>query len=205
MRVVLLGPPGAGKGTQAERICATRGWAHVSTGDLLRAAVAAGTDLGKEAQGYMDRGELVPDSLVLALVRERLTAPGAPGGFLLDGFPRNASQAEALDQVLTALDGAGPGGKPGVRNPGIQCVVHMRLDDDEIVRRLLGRGRKDDKENVIRNRLKVYREETAPLIAHYEAKGLLRTVRADGSLDEVEARIREALDTCAAGTPGRDA
>ncbi len=188
-------------GTQAERLCARRGWAHVSTGDLLRAAVAAGSRLGLEARGYMDRGELVPDSLVLALVRERLATPagsaGGGGGFLLDGFPRNASQAKALDQVLADLDGT-------QGNTGVHCVVHMRLDDDEIVRRLLARGRKDDTEDVIRNRLKVYRNETAPLISHYESLGVLRTVRADGSLDEVEARIRDALDACAADEDAAD-
>ena len=129
-------------------------------------------------------------------------APGAAR--FLDALSGTAL-VEHYDKVLAELDATDGGGDPGVRNPGVQCVVHMRLDDEEIVRRLLARGRKDDKENVIRNRLKVYREETAPLIAHYEAQGLLRTVRADGTLDDVEARIREALDSCAAGTPGRDA
>ena len=179
MRLVLLGPPGAGKGTQAERVCASHGLVHLSTGDLLRAAVAAESKLGLEAKGYMDKGDLVPDSLVLALVRERLSQPDAEAGFLLDGFPRNASQAQALEAELG--------------NQQVERVVHMRLDDEEIVRRLLARGRKDDKEEVIRNRLKVYRDETAPLIAHYEEKGLLRTVDALGTMDEVETRISAAL------------
>ena len=178
MRLVLLGPPGAGKGTQAERVCASKGLVHLSTGDLLRAAVAASSKLGIEAKGYMDKGDLVPDTLVLALVRERLSRPDAAVGFLLDGFPRNASQAMALEAELG--------------NQQIECVVHMRLDDEEIVRRLLARGRKDDKEDVIRNRLKVYRDETAPLIAHFEEQGVLRTVDALGTMDDVEARIATA-------------
>ena len=181
MRLVLLGPPGAGKGTQAERVCASRELVHLSTGDLLRAAVAAESELGLEAKAFMDRGDLVPDTLVLALVRERLGEPDAEAGFLLDGFPRNESQAKALEAELG--------------NQQIERVVHMRLDDEEIVRRLLARGRKDDKEEVIRNRLKVYRDETAPLIAHYEALGLLTTVDALGTMDEVEARISAALET----------
>ena len=180
MRLVLLGPPGAGKGTQAQHLCADRRLVHVSTGDLLRAAVAAGSALGIEAKGFMDKGDLVPDRLVLALLRERLASEDAQRGFLLDGFPRNASQARALEAELG--------------NQQVECVVHMRLDDDEIVRRLLARGRKDDQEDVIRNRLKVYRDETTPLIEHYEAQGLLRTVDALGTIDAVRARINKALD-----------
>ncbi len=191
MRLILLGPPGAGKGTQAERVCAAHGLVHLSTGDLLRAAVKAGSDLGNEAKAFMDAGNLVPDTLVLALVRERLDQPDAEGGFLLDGFPRNVSQAEALAEDLGAR--------------AVESVVHMKLEDEEIVRRLLGRGRKDDTESVIRNRLQVYRDETAPLIAYYQAQtvegqsgerhSLLRTIDAQGSMDEVFDRIQDALSS----------
>lgn len=185
-RIILLGPPGAGKGTQAERLCASHKLTHLSTGDLLRAAVAAESDLGKQAKSFMDAGDLVPDALVVALVVERLGSGEEGAGFLLDGFPRNVAQAEALGEALGESK--------------IDCVVHMKLDDEEIVRRLLGRGRKDDTEPVIRNRLKVYRDETAPLIAYYEARGVLQTVDAAGTVDEVEARIGAAIE--AAGCEG---
>ncbi len=180
MRLILLGPPGAGKGTQAERICAQHEILHLSTGDLLRAAVAAETELGVDAKGFMDRGELVPDELVLSLLVERLESAEARAGYLLDGFPRNVSQAKAL------------AGKIG--DDAIEAVLHLKLDDEEIVRRLLSRGRKDDTEPVIRNRLKVYREETSPLIEFYDQRGLLRTVDAKGSIDEIAARISDVLE-----------
>lgn len=179
VRAVLLGPPGCGKGTQATRACKARGLLHLSTGDLLRAAVRDGTPLGLKAQGFMDRGELVPDELVFALLRERLRSPSAGAGFLLDGFPRNVAQAGTLDLELGAS--------------GITRVVHMRLDDEEIVRRLLGRGRPDDTEPVIRNRLKVYRAETAPLIDFYDRRGLLVTIDAHGTLEAVAGRIDGVL------------
>lgn len=179
MRLVLLGPPGAGKGTQAERVCAAWGLIHVSTGDLLREAVRLKTELGLQAKSYMDRGELVPDALVLSLLEERIGRPDAGAGFLLDGFPRNTAQAQALevrlgDQVLDA-------------------VVHLHLSDDEIVQRLLARGREDDSESVIRNRLSVYDNETAPLIRYYEERELLTTIDAIGSMDEVAERVADAL------------
>jgi adenylate kinase len=179
VRLVLLGPPGAGKGTQAVRLCQAHGLLHLSTGDLLRAAVKAGTPTGKQARGYMDRGELVPDAVVFDLLREQLRSPAASSGFLLDGFPRNVAQAEALDRELG--------------DHGVERVVHLKLEDEEIVRRLLGRGRPDDTEPVIRNRLKVYRAETAPLISHYEARRLLVTIDARGSVDEVAARLTASL------------
>ena len=178
-RLMLLGPPGAGKGTQAERVVEAHGLVHVSTGDLLRAAVANDTELGRQAKGFMDAGDLVPDSLVCALVVERLAQDDARGGFLLDGFPRNVAQAEALEAELGEVK--------------IDRVVHMQLDDEEIVQRLLGRGRKDDTEEVIRNRLSVYQAETKPLIRYYEAKGTLRTIDAKGTMDEVAHRIADVL------------
>lgn len=179
MRLVLLGPPGAGKGTQAARVCGARNLIHISTGDLLRDAVSRETELGIEAKRYMDKGELVPDTLVLSLLEERIGRPDAEAGYLLDGFPRNTAQAEALADRLGAK--------------GVAGVVHMRLDDEEIVQRLLARGRADDNEPVIRNRLEVYRAETAPLIEFYDARGLLRTIDAFGTMDEVFARIDAAL------------
>jgi len=179
VRAVLLGPPGAGKGTQAERACAAHALLHVSTGDLLRAAVAGRTALGLEAKGYMDRGALVPDALVLALLRDRLSRAGPAQGFLLDGFPRNVSQAKALDAEL------------GV--DGLDHVIYLALEDAEILRRLLKRGRPDDTEAVIRNRLVVYRAETEPLVAFYRAQGVLRSVDASGSVDDVAGRVLAAL------------
>jgi adenylate kinase len=189
MRAILLGPPGAGKGTQAERLCRTHELVHLSTGDLLRDAVSRKTSLGLEARAFMDRGELVPDRLVLDLLQERLRAAPAGAGFLLDGFPRNVAQAEALDAVL---------GRSGVDH-----VVHLHLDDEEILRRLLKRGRRDDTEEVIRNRLRVYRAETEPLVAHYRARGLLRTIDATGSVEDVTDRIEEALAAAGGAAGGR--
>ena len=178
-RLLFLGPPGAGKGTQAVKLAESHGLLHLSTGDLLRAEVAAGSELGKEAEAVMARGELVSDELVLAIVRSRLT--GHDGGWLLDGFPRNLAQAEALDALLGEL------------NQQIELVVLMELDDAVLIQRLLSRGRADDNEDVIRHRLEVYREQTAPLIEHYRSKGLLQAVEAAGTVDAIAERIGAML------------
>ena len=178
-RLLFLGPPGAGKGTQAVKLAENHGLLHLSTGDLLRAEVAAGSDLGKEAEAVMARGELVSDALVLAIVRSRLA--GHEGGWLLDGFPRNLAQAEALDTLLGEL------------NQQIELVVLMELDDAVLIQRLLSRGRADDNEDVIRHRLEVYREQTAPLIEHYRSKGLLQAVEAAGTVDAIAERIGALL------------
>jgi adenylate kinase len=178
-RLLFLGPPGAGKGTQAQQLAQGRGLLHLSTGDLLRAEVQAGSDLGVEAQAVMARGELVSDALVLAIVRSRLQAHS--GGWLLDGFPRNLAQAEALEVLLSELE------QP------IQHVILLELDDAVLLQRLLSRGRDDDNEAVIRNRLEVYREQTAPLITHYRQLGLLREVEAEGPVEAVASRINDLL------------
>ncbi len=167
-RLLFLGPPGAGKGTQAVKLAESHGLLHLSTGDLLRAEVAAGSELGKEAEAVMARGELVSDELVLAIVRSRLT--GHEGGWLLDGFPRNLAQAEALDALLGEL------------NQQIELVVLMELDDAVLIQRLLSRGRADDNEDVIRHRLEVYRE-----------RGLIASVEAAGSVEEIAGRISALL------------
>ena len=179
-RLLFLGPPGAGKGTQAARLCEANGMKHLSTGDLLRSEVAAGTALGKEAEAVMNRGELVSDALVLAIVESQLKGLSG-GGWLLDGFPRTVPQADALEPLLEEL-----------KQP-IEAVVLLELDDAVLIERLLARGRDDDNEAVIRNRLEVYREKTSPLISFYRDKGLLVSVEANGSVEEITDRITEVL------------
>ena len=179
-RRLFLGPPGAGKGTQAARLCEANGMKHLSTGDLLRSEVAAGTALGQEAEAVMNRGELVSDALVLAIVESQLKGLSG-GGWLLDGFPRTVPQADALEPLLEEL-----------KQP-IEAVVLLELDDAVLIERLLARGRDDDNEAVIRNRLEVYREKTSPLISFYRDKGLLVSVEANGSVEEITDRITEVL------------
>ena len=178
-RLLFLGPPGAGKGTQAELLAERHQLLHLYTGELLRAEVKAGTALGQEAEAVMARGELVSDSLVLAIVRSRLE--GHQGGWLLDGFPRNLAQAEALDGLLAEL------------GQSIERVLLLELEDGVLIQRLLSRGRADDNEAVIRNRLVVYQEQTAPLIDHYRNLGLLRSVEASGTVAEIGERIVASL------------
>ena len=184
-RLLLLGPPGAGKGTQAERLVRALGVPQISTGDMLRAAVKAGSEVGRRARSYMDRGDLVPDEVVIGVAEERLREPDAANGFVLDGFPRTAAQAEALDGMLARL---------GVR---LERCVALQVDEDELVERLTKRaeieGRSDDNEETIRKRMHVYREKTQPLIDYYAARGVLREVEGEGTVDEVAARIEEAL------------
>ncbi|CED90860.1 adenylate kinase [Actinomyces succiniciruminis] len=186
-RMVILGPPGAGKGTQAARICERLGIPAISTGDIFRANVAGGTELGRQAKQYMDAGEYVPDSVTNAMVADRLAADDAADGFLLDGYPRTEAQVHELDSMLAAAD------------LSLDVVLEITADAEVVVQRLLGRaaeqGRTDDTEPVIRRRLEVYAEQTAPLAALYEQRGLL--VRADGvgALDEVTDRIMNALAT----------
>ena len=184
-RLLLLGPPGAGKGTQAKLLVDELGIPQISTGDMLRAAVAAGTEVGKKAKETMDRGDLVSDEIVIAVADERLSQDDARKGFILDGFPRTTPQAEALDGILARLS-----------SPLERCVA-LVVDEDELVGRLLKRaeieGRADDNEESIRNRMQVYQRETAPLIAYYREKGLLAEVDALGAVEEVQARIAKVL------------
>jgi len=213
MRIVLLGAPGSGKGTQAQRLQAEHGVPQVSTGDLLRSAVAEQTPLGLEAKAAMDAGELVSNKIVLAMIRERLGQPDAVGGYILDGFPRNLEQAKAFGLLLDELDQT------------LDAVVLLHVDFDILMKRLTGRRtcsktgkllniyfssqeeigacteaggellqRDDDNEETIRHRLEVYDSQTAPLIDHYRETGLLRVVEAQRSMDEVYVRLVEVLD-----------
>lgn len=174
-RVVLLGPPGAGKGTQGQVLCQHLGVPTISTGDMLREAVAGGTPLGNKVQGIMASGALVDDATMADVVRERLAKPDAGRGYLLDGYPRTLAQAETLAGIL--------------RDAGqeLDAVLLVDVPEDELVRRTLLRGRADDKEDVIRERLRVYREKTAPLIGYYRERGLLREIDGNRPVEEVTA------------------
>jgi adenylate kinase len=178
-RLIFVGPPGAGKGTQAKVLADSHHIPHISTGDILREAVAEKTALGVKAQGYMDRGELVPDQLVIDLIRERLGKSDAQSGWILDGFPRNVAQAEFLDKLLDEL------------NQGCDRVINFDVPDEILVDRMLNRGRKDDNEDTIRRRLEVYREQTAPLIDYYESREKMVTVDGDKSMDEVSQALSQ--------------
>lgn len=190
MRVVLLGPPGAGKGTQAEIIADQLAVPAISTGDIFRANVSGQTDLGKKAKVYMDAGDLVPDEITVAMVKERIAEPDAKAGFLLDGFPRTIPQAEQLRDSLAEL------------GTGLDGVLELVVEEDELVRRLSGRRmlvdgewvqRDDDKPETVRRRLQVYREQTAPVSGFYEQAGLLLPIDAVGSVEEVTGRAMAAL------------
>lgn len=191
MRLVLLGPPGAGKGTQAALLSEKLGVPHVSTGDLFRANIGQQTPLGVEAKKYLDAGDLVPSDLTVDMVRDRLAEPDAVGGFILDGFPRSTGQADSLAQILTDAGTA------------LDAVVSFVIDEDVVVERMLGRGREDDTEDVIRNRMKVYRDETAPLLEYYashgkagqagDASGYLVTIDAVGDVDDVNKKVLDAI------------
>jgi adenylate kinase len=212
MRLVLLGAPGAGKGTQAKILVEKYGIPQISTGDLLRAAVAAGTALGKEAKSYMDKGELVPDSVVLGMVEERLKQDDCKKGYILDGFPRNTKQAEALDKMLSSL------------NMSLTAALSVDVPFDDLMKRLTGRRtckacgqmynvyfnppkkegvcdkcggelfqRDDDREETIKKRLEVYNAQTAPLIDYYGKKGILKSVAGTGSIDDIFKKVCGAL------------
>jgi adenylate kinase len=190
VRVVLLGPPGAGKGTQAQVIAGRMGVPAISTGDIFRANVSGQTELGQQAKAYMDAGDLVPDEITVAMVSDRLAEPDAKAGFLLDGFPRTIAQAEQLRDSLAEMGHV------------LDCCLELVVDEDELVRRLSGRRmlvdgvwvqREDDKPETVRHRLEVYREQTAPLSGFYERAGLLTRIDAIGEIDEVTRRALEAL------------
>ena len=183
-QLIFLGPPGAGKGTQAKTLAYNWNIPHISTGEILRQAMRELSALGIKAQGYVDRGELVPDQLVLDLVEQRLSQPDTQSGWLLDGFPRNVSQASFLDELLQK------------RNQGATCVVNLEVPDEVLIARLLGRGRPDDTEEVIRHRIVgVYRIQTAPLIDFYRARQLLVSVNGDQPPEQVTVELQKIIDS----------
>jgi adenylate kinase len=189
MRILILGPQGSGKGTQAKRLAASRGVAHVATGDILRAAVADGSELGRRVMPILERGDLVPDDLMIALIRERLEQEQ---GFVLDGFPRTLPQAEALDAMLEEI------GKP------LHAALLLDVRDEAAIRRLAGRaeeeGRTDDSPEVIANRLRLYHELTEPVVERYRDAGILAEVDGEGAVDDVERSIAHALTAVGTGS-----
>jgi adenylate kinase len=199
MRLILLGPPGAGKGTQAQRLIAKHGIVQLSTGDMLRAAVAAGTPVGLRAKSIMDRGELVPDEVVVAIIADRIDQPDAKRGFVLDGFPRTVPQAQALGRLLAE------------RGLKLDAVIELKVDEGILLQRIekrvaemTARGEKvraDDKPGVLKDRLSAYRAQTAPLTGYYAGKGILKGVDGMASVDEVTAAIDRLLSPATAARP----
>ena len=185
MRIVFIGPPGAGKGTQAERLCETYRLAHLSTGDMLRAARDAQTEVGRQADEYMSSGRLVPDSIILDIVAARLAEPDCQAGYVLDGFPRTVAQAEALDARLAQQE------------TPMDVVLELQVADEELFQRLAGRGRADDTPEVIRQRLVAYRQQTEPVLDYYHKAGLIKTIDGLGSIDEIFQRVKVVLDPIA--------
>ena len=181
-RLIFLGPPGAGKGTQAEILADLYQIPHISTGDILRAAVQAETPLGIKARSYMDAGELVPDELILDLIKERLAQSDTKKGWILDGFPRNVSQAAFLDQLLEKLQ------------LSADCVLNLEVPDETLVERLLARNRKDDNETTIRRRLEVYHQDTVPVISYYSDRGTLEAVNGNNSLETVTTALKTIIE-----------
>lgn len=182
-KIVFLGPPGSGKGTQAERLAAKLGIPAISTGEMLRAAVEEGSDLGQRVKGVMERGELVSDELMAEVVKDRLARPDARHGFLLDGYPRTAPQADTLDGILEERTG------------DLDHVIYLEVPETELVKRMLSRGRDDDTEEAVRERLRVYHEQTEPLVERYRSEGLLRTIDGHRPIEQVEQAILAAVDS----------
>jgi adenylate kinase len=178
MKLLFVGPPGAGKGTQAQRVAERLELAHLSTGDMFR-ALDPETDLGQRVKQIMESGGYVSDDIVIEMLEGRISQPDASGGYILDGFPRTLAQAQALDAFLG--------------DAGLDAVVLFEVDEDEVVGRMLSRGRADDTEETIRTRLSVYRDQTEPLVELYEGRGLIRRVDAIGGIDDITARVLEAL------------
>ena len=185
MNLLVLGPQGAGKGTQAARISAEQGIPHIGTGDMFREAIAADTPLGRRVKPILESGRLVPDEITVSLIRERLGRPDAADGFVLDGFPRNLGQAEALDETLAEI------------GRGLDAILYFNVADEVGTKRALDRarveGRTDDTPNVIEKRLEIYHRETEPIVEHYRATGKLVPINAERSIDEVAAEVSDAL------------